>query len=88
VSKVTCDVCGKDYGIGDWYRCPHGKPTLVMIGDSIPGGQILENLDAVPTRYDSKSEIKRRAEVLGVENRVRHIGLPGSDKSPFTTRHI
>lgn len=24
--KALCDECGKEYGIGDYPFCPHGKP--------------------------------------------------------------
>jgi hypothetical protein len=43
--------------------------------------------DGTPRRYDSRSEMKREAKALGLENTVRHMPAdPGSDKSKHTTR--
>lgn len=59
-----------------------------MRPDTIPGGVVIENLTKKPTRYYSRSAIKLAQEVAGVVPHVRHIGTPGSDKSPHTTRWI
>ena len=77
---ASCPRCGhlltRTWDIG---RAPVVRP------DSIPGGQLIENLTPQPKRYYSKSEIKLAMEVAGVEPLVRHVGEPGSDKSPHTT---
>jgi hypothetical protein len=57
-----------------------------VIGDDIPGGQVIENLGHTPVKVYSKSEIKRLAEQRGLVQKVQHTGVPGSDKSPHTTK--
>lgn len=59
-----------------------------VVGDDIPGGQVIENLDHSPVTVYSKSQLKREAEMRGLEIKVRHVGVSGSDKSPITTRWI
>ena len=61
--------------------------------DSIPGGyEVKHGLcwpDGTPRRYDSKSEMKRVAQDMGLENRVRHVpSSQGSDKSKHTVRWV
>ena len=86
---IACERCGHALQVGDWPYCPHGPTgSFSVVNDSIRGGVVMENLDSKPTRYYSRSAIKLRADVLGVENRVRHMPEPGSDKSPFTSRWI
>lgn len=57
-----------------------------FIGDEIPGGMVVENLGHEPVTVYSKSELKFEAEKRGLVQRVQHVGVPGSDKSPNTTR--
>jgi hypothetical protein len=57
-----------------------------MIGDEIPGGQWIENLGDTPVKVYSKSELKAEAAARGLELRVKHAPLPGTDKSAHTTR--
>jgi len=26
LNKETCEKCGKEYGVGEWWLCPHGFP--------------------------------------------------------------
>lgn len=59
-----------------------------MIGDEIPGGQVIENLGHEPVTVYSKSQLKREAEMRGLAMKVRHVGVPGSDKSPITTKWV
>jgi hypothetical protein len=54
--------------------------VVIEHGICWPGG--------APRRYTSKSEMKKEAQVRGLINRVEHVPLPGTDKSPFTTRWI
>ena len=44
--------------------------------------------DGSPRRYRSKSEMRRVAAQLGYSNIVEHRPLPGTDKSPHTTRWV
>lgn len=46
------------------------------------------NPDGTPKRYTSKSDMRQAARALGLENRVEHVPLPGTDKSPHTSRWI
>lgn len=86
---MKCDDCGIPMQIGDWPFCPHGPArNYTIVPDSIPGGVVIENLSSTPKRYYSRSEIKLACEVAGVKPMVRHVGAPGSDKSPYTTRWV
>lgn len=81
----TCEKCGRDYGIGDWPFCPHGRGVNEALSDSIPGGVVIEhglcNLDGTPRTYYSHSEIKKEAERRGFTNVVTHQPSSGSDKN-------
>lgn len=59
-----------------------------MIGDDIPGGMRVENLGGKPITVYSKSELKFEAAKRGLSQHVKHVGVPGSDRSPHTTRWI
>lgn len=54
-------------------------------GDEIPGGLEIENLGPDPITFYSKSEIVKEARRRGLEPMVRHVPLPGTDRSPYTT---
>lgn len=58
------------------------KPSNV-IGDEIDIVQ--ENGFHEPRRFTSKAEYKRALDEAGLEQRVRHVPVPGTDKSPYTT---
>ena len=89
MSRVRCEKCGIEYGIGDFPFCKggHGRPNYTAIQDSIEGGVLIEhglcNDDGTPRRYYSKSEIAAEAKRRGLVNQVRHI-----DGSPYTSRWI
>lgn len=64
------------------------------IGDDIPGGIVLENVGPNPMKFYSHSELRRylrqpRQDKNGntyyLTPFVRHVGVPGTDKSPHTT---
>jgi hypothetical protein len=55
------------------------------IADDIPGGQTIEAFGPRLEKFYSKSAIARRAKELGLEPMVRHVPVPGTDKSPHTT---
>ena len=57
-----------------------------VVRDSIPGGMVIENLRATPIRFDSHSERRRYMKEHGFTEHVEHVGVPGTDKSPQTSR--
>jgi hypothetical protein len=57
-------------------------------GDEFVGGLTVENLGHEPVKVYSKSELKAECEKRGVEQMVRHVPVPGSDKSPHTQRFV
>lgn len=90
---MTCDRCAKTLSVGEWPFCDghgngHGQMTLVVEPDSIPGGMTVEHLGPTPRTFYSKTEWRDAMRAEGVVNKVRHVGLPGSDRSPHTTRWI
>lgn len=85
---MTCDVCGKRVRVGDWPFCPHGVSTMKVIPDSIPGGLVLENLGPQPVKVYSHSERRMLMAKAGLREQVRHVGVPGTDKSPHTSRWV
>ena len=87
----TCDKCGATFGVGQWYQCPHDPVTEASFNvqdDSIPGGMTIENMSATPMTFYSKSEHRAAMKRLGLEPRVKHQGVPGSDRSPQTSRWV
>ena len=79
--------------IGSWPFCrgtgSHGKgQTPTVIDDSIPGGMTIENMGPVPLTFHSKSEWRREMKARGLRQAVRHMPLPGTDKSEHTTRWV
>lgn len=69
-----------------------GGPTEKFWGTSFPSvlgdeiNETIENLTATPQHFTSRGEKKLWLKMHGVEEHVRHVGLPGegSDKSPHT----
>lgn len=53
-----------------------------VIGDACDFVQ--ENGFATPQRFTSKAERRRALKEAGMEEMVRHVGVPGTDKSPHT----
>ena len=78
---VACPHCGGQ-AQREWRGAPAMRP------DSIPGGLTLENLGPRPKTFYSRTEIKDEMRARGVEPHVRHVGLPGGDRNPNTTRWI
>lgn len=60
-----------------WTSCPN------VIGDDVPGGFVIENLDRHPRTFYSKSAYRDELRARGLRLREGHIGDPGegSDKS-------
>jgi hypothetical protein len=83
---ITCETCGEDYNIGQWYACPH-EPLRAGRGADVtwPGGKTFENLGNDPVTFYSPLEQKQYMKSHGIEEFVRHMPVPGSDKSPHTT---
>lgn len=57
-------------------------------GDDIPGGMVIENMGHAPVTVYSKSQLRDEMRARGLEQRVKHVGTKGGDKSKFTTRWI
>jgi hypothetical protein len=89
----VCDDCGQIIGVGEWPWCPHGIPErpggTAMIDDQVSGGpRLFENLGHEPVYVESKSQLRDEMRARGLQHRVEHRGVPGSDKSPVTQRWI
>lgn len=80
-----CDKCGADLAVGSWPWCPHERGMFNAQANDIPGGLTLENLGHEPVTVYSRSELKREMQARGLVEFVRHVPVPGSDKSPHTT---
>lgn len=94
--SYVCEKCGLDFDSVPYNPFPFCKGSQ---DDHKPGSYGVQgdecdvmmkhglcNPDGSPKHYTSKAAIKRDAEAAGLTNVVRHIGRPGSDKSPHTTR--
>lgn len=83
-SAPVCGDCGAStVEDGDLYGkapCVVGDECDVWVRHGIC------NPDGTPKHYTSKAAMREAATALGLENRVRHIPMRGSDKSPHTTR--
>lgn len=77
---TTCEKCGASYQIGDWPFCPHGRYGGTVVSDSIPGGQLIENLGPDPIRVYSETERRKIMKERGLVDYVRH-----RDGSPLTS---
>lgn len=93
-----CPVCGWRDDITaapfEMPPCPHcGHPTdrlwtgtsASVAQDSWEGGKTFENLGPDPVTVYSRSELKRVLKERNLQEFVRHVPLPGTDKSPHTT---
>lgn len=87
-NTTVCEECGAELRIGDFPIC-HGDPTRHAPGLSRVNGDecdvIQENGFRHPTRFTSKTALARALAEKGLEMRVRHVPIPGTDKSPHTT---
>lgn len=80
-----CPKCDAILVLGSWPFCPHGIGHSNVNGDEIPGGMWQENGFRHPRQFFYKSDLKRALAAEGKEMTVRHVTIPGTDKSPFTT---
>lgn len=90
---MTCDRCFKPLAEGEHGEgiCPYEprRSTRAFISDELPGGpQMLENLGPMPVYIESKSQLRDELRARGLRQSVHHVGVPGSDRSPNTTRWI
>jgi hypothetical protein len=86
---VTCETCGVDYGVGQWYQCPHEHVSGGRGADvTWPGGKTFENLADQPVTFYSPAEKSRYMKQHGIEEFVRHQPVPGTDTSPHTSRWV
>jgi len=84
---TVCDQCGAAILSGQWPFCPHGEVTVGRGADvTWPGGKTFENLGPEPMTFYSPAEKSRYMRQHGIEEFVRHTPVPGSDRSPHTTR--
>jgi hypothetical protein len=89
-TKDCCLECGRVLVHGDWPFChgapeDHGRPLPGRGADvTWPGGKTFENLADQPQTFYSKSEYDRYLRNHNIEEFVRHVPVPGSDKSPHT----
>ena len=85
---MICEKCGQPLQIGEWPFCPHGMPLhgLKQLGDEIDEWN--ENVGPEPVHFTSRAERARYLKEHGLIEFVRHVGTPGSDKSPHTTRWV
>ena len=79
IADQRCEVCG-----GPVERVWAMRVTAVA--DDVPGGFWIENMTPKPLYFRSKSEWKAKMKELGLVNKVEHVGVPGTDRSPHTTR--
>lgn len=82
-----CPGCGQE-SLEDLSTRGNLAPTVIGDECDVTIAHGICNPDGSPRRYTSKSEMRQVAKALGLVNVVRHQPLPGSDKSPFTTRHV
>lgn len=77
----VCPVCG-GVGIRPDPAAPN-SPTV--IDDQLEGGaQWIHNLGHDPVWVETKTQLAQEQKARGLRPMVRHIGVPGSDKSPHT----
>ena len=49
-----CPSCGQIVHVGDFPFCPHGRSTMNIAGDDVPGGFVAENGFDMPQVFYSK----------------------------------
>lgn len=85
-----CTVCGLPLPLG-WYPCiktirVHEPAHVATIGDAID--EYNEMVDDKVIHYTSRTERRKDLDRRGLVEYVRHVGMPGSDKSPRTSRWV
>jgi hypothetical protein len=78
---LRCSDCGQLGHRPD----PIGPTSPTVYGDTLWGGpRWVENLDTQPVWIETKSQYRAECAARGFENRVHHVPVPGTDKSPVT----
>jgi len=80
---MFCKDCGRTLMVGDWPFCPHGPAASSVQGDEID--VVIENNGtSQPIRFRSRAVLRRHLQMHNLTPMVRHVSLPGSDRSPHT----
>ena len=88
---MTCDRCFGALETGDHGEgvCPYEPRASqrAFITDELPGGpKFFENLGPEKVWVESKSQLRDEMRARGLRAHVRHVGVPGSDKSRETSK--
>lgn len=76
---LACPTCG-GATVREWTRPP------AMIPDTFTEPLVDKVMDKGTLVFASRSEHRRAMRERGLINRDAHVGMPGSDKSPHSTR--
>lgn len=68
---TACDKCGAELHIGMFPFCPHGRPNVAIVDDSVDG-HWCETLGHEDVWITSKTQLRNEAAARGLENVVRH----------------
>lgn len=89
---MTCDRCFQPETEGQHGEgvCPYEpRRGTAIIDDQIAGGaRYFENLGHDRVWVESKSQLRDECRARGLQPRVEHRGVPGTDKSPQTSRWV
>ena len=100
---ITYDfICGQGHKqidvrarYGDRPACPECGGAVEILWESSFPNIIGDEIDYVdhniakePIHFRSKAERRRVMKQLGIQEKVRHVGVPGTDRSPQTTRWV
>jgi len=78
---LACPACGAATE-RLWTRPP------AMIPDTFTEPLVDRIMDKGTLVFESRSEHRRAMRERGLINRAEHVGVPGSDKSPHSTRWV
>lgn len=87
---TVCERCYGDTSVGSHGvgECPYERRSDSRgRGADVtwPGGRTFENLADTPQTFYSPAELSRYLRAHNLEPMVRHVPVPGTDKSPHTT---
>ena len=98
---VECDRCGQ---VSEAFQRPDERESpcacggtrhrvwlghaAAVIDDTWVGGKTFENLGHEPVTCYSRTEYKRELAKRSLQEKVRHVGRPGGDRSEHTSRWI
>lgn len=70
---IVCERCAQAYDIGEWPWCPHGRPHLAVIDDTLEGGpRCFETMGPDAPFIASKSQWRREVAARGLVHVDRH----------------